>query len=74
MTLKHKTLRMIFARPMALMIISVFSTVSILLYPARDIKNALMITVNLKDTIEMTYGNANLAANHACPSIDIGLL
>lgn len=59
---------------MALMIISVFSTVSILLYPARDIKNALMITVNLKDTIEMTYGNANLAANHACPSIDIGLL
>ena len=56
---------MILANPMALMIISVFSTVSILLYPARDIKNALMITVNLKDTIEITYGNANLAANQA---------
>jgi hypothetical protein len=65
---------MILANPMAFIIISVFSTVSILLYPARDIKNALMITVNLKDTIEMTYGNANLAANQAWPSIDMGLL
>ena len=54
MMLKHRTLRIILANPMAFMIMSVFSTVSILLYPARDIKNALMITVNLKETIEMT--------------------
>ena len=54
MMLKHRTFRIILANPMAFMIMSVFSTVSILLYPARDIKNALMITVNLKETIEMT--------------------
>jgi hypothetical protein len=74
MMAKHRMFKIRLANPMALMIVSVFSTVSMLLYPARDIKNALIITVNLNDSIEITYGNASLAANHACPSMDIGLL
>jgi len=47
--------------------------VSISLYPAKEMKKALIITVNLNESIEITWGNASLAANHACPSIDIGL-
>lgn len=64
---------MILANPMALIIVSVFSIVSMLLYPARDMKNALIMTVNLKDSMDITYGNANLAANQAWPSMDMGL-
>jgi hypothetical protein len=42
------------ASPMALMMVSVFSIVSILLYPASDMKKALIITVNLNESMEIT--------------------
>ena len=64
---------MILPKPIPLIIKVVFSMVSISLYPAKEMKNALIMTVNLNESIETTYGKANLAANQAYPSIDIGL-
>jgi hypothetical protein len=51
---KQRIFRIRLANPIALMIVSVFSTVSMLLYPASEMKNALMITVNLNDSMEIT--------------------
>jgi hypothetical protein len=51
---KQRILRMRFANPIALMMVSVFSTESILLYPASEMKKAFIITVNLKDNMEIT--------------------
>ena len=65
MIAKQSIFKIMLASPMALMMVSVFSIVSILLYPASDMKKALIITVNLNESIEITYGKASFAANQA---------
>lgn len=51
---KQRIFKMMFPKPIPLIIWVVFSIVSISLYPANEMKNALIITVNLKESIETT--------------------